>query len=680
MKYSFPFLILMLIFQPSMLYAQDWEWVLEGEGFHYLTTTSDEDGNIYAVGLGGEKATMGHESFISEKKFNLIIFSLTSHGNFTKWLCLKGDSITISEIVAQNGKVFFAGYFSGALSGEITTVSKGKSDILWGYFDFKAEQAKIFTDGSMENEFLTSIDVKGNSVLVGGNYSPGASISGTPLKGTSNSSFVIKYSIAGNYEDILDIPALKDNSQIISLRKVRAENENKVYLFCFLDGVFAFNGTNFSFSDYTNNNFLIYSFNEQILKHTEYIDPHHPLVDFKINHQQHFFRLSDFGSQHRQPTFSFREDEKYNSENILFREYGGGGSYDMIATSNGNCFHFSGNACVVSGTFSGNVLPEISGEGLFVEYISDTHNYTITTNNSRGLGATGLALNNNGEAFISGIINDQGSFGDFTVNGLGTSKRFLAKINPNIKPSPPSLKTDNLFYTAIAEIENIKISSITKNVKKIEWVFPEAYNRFGGSTPVFRYVAHPEIKYKQCGVFSAKAIISNGAGILDTINFEDFIKVVPQEISIIEQDSQLCCSLHPYFIEEYFWHLNDSLLTQEKTSCISLYKNGNYKLEVKMMALNCQSTAEADIIAATIEHQRQPSNLYLFPNPASTHFTLSLEEGPAELTIIDFTGRVVLKQSIGRNQKIDTSSLYPGIYTVQVQSGEKTSRKKLIIY
>ena len=61
-------------------------------------------------------------------------------------------------------------------------------------------------------------------------------------------------------------------------------------------------------------------------------------------------------------------------------------------------------------------------------------------------------------------------------------------------------------------------------------------------------------------------------------------------------------------------------------------------------------------------------DLMLFPNPGTTHFTLSLKPGPHTITLFDATGRVVLEQRTTEERPvIDTDDLPAGLYRIAVR-------------
>ncbi len=68
--------------------------------------------------------------------------------------------------------------------------------------------------------------------------------------------------------------------------------------------------------------------------------------------------------------------------------------------------------------------------------------------------------------------------------------------------------------------------------------------------------------------------------------------------------------------------------------------------------------------------EREEAHPRPYPNPGTDHFTLSLPTGPHVVTLLDATGRVVLRQrSTGERTSIDTAKLAPGTYVARVDEG-----------
>jgi hypothetical protein len=65
-----------------------------------------------------------------------------------------------------------------------------------------------------------------------------------------------------------------------------------------------------------------------------------------------------------------------------------------------------------------------------------------------------------------------------------------------------------------------------------------------------------------------------------------------------------------------------------------------------------------------------------YPNPGTTHFTLSLPPGPHTIILFDATGRMVFEQRTAEERPvIGTEGLPSGIYTVRMVNGNGTMHR-----
>jgi hypothetical protein len=70
----------------------------------------------------------------------------------------------------------------------------------------------------------------------------------------------------------------------------------------------------------------------------------------------------------------------------------------------------------------------------------------------------------------------------------------------------------------------------------------------------------------------------------------------------------------------------------------------------------------------------------IYPNPATNNFYAYGLVSGSQIQLLDITGKVVLTKTTSLNEeKVDISSIKPGIYFVKATSGKKVYLKKLII-
>ena len=76
------------------------------------------------------------------------------------------------------------------------------------------------------------------------------------------------------------------------------------------------------------------------------------------------------------------------------------------------------------------------------------------------------------------------------------------------------------------------------------------------------------------------------------------------------------------------------------------------------------------------------NQISLFPNPASTFFTLNNVVDGTSVNVIDVTGKVVISNSVIDSEKtmtIETANLSNGIYIIQLKNNGAVAHKKLVI-
>ena len=86
-------------------------------------------------------------------------------------------------------------------------------------------------------------------------------------------------------------------------------------------------------------------------------------------------------------------------------------------------------------------------------------------------------------------------------------------------------------------------------------------------------------------------------------------------------------------------------------------------------------------------HLSNPANeIILFPNPATNQVELKFDSQNIEWSIMSLNGLLLSKGNMNRedsNNKIDISTLNPGMYLIEIQSGsfhcEKEIHKRVII-
>jgi hypothetical protein len=71
-------------------------------------------------------------------------------------------------------------------------------------------------------------------------------------------------------------------------------------------------------------------------------------------------------------------------------------------------------------------------------------------------------------------------------------------------------------------------------------------------------------------------------------------------------------------------------------------------------------------------------SLRVYPNPLTSTLIVENGEGNSQIILTDFTGQVLLKQSMDRSATIDISRLVKGIYTLTVINGTGRTVRRIV--
>ena len=126
---------------------------------------------------------------------------------------------------------------------------------------------------------------------------------------------------------------------------------------------------------------------------------------------------------------------------------------------------------------------------------------------------------------------------------------------------------------------------------------------------------------------------------------------------------------------------NISLSTCEVQSICNYLISPNGTIEIHDNATGCNSQEEVEeACAVSVENINPEDEIYIFPNPATRQLTISSKDGTTieEVIIYNQTGQKVLVEKPVSNI-IDISQLQPGMYIIEVVSGQRKVRGKLVI-
>ena len=110
-------------------------------------------------------------------------------------------------------------------------------------------------------------------------------------------------------------------------------------------------------------------------------------------------------------------------------------------------------------------------------------------------------------------------------------------------------------------------------------------------------------------------------------------------------------------------------------------ENNKYRVLMEYNQNHNGSVLHQNCASPKVAQFSEIANFQVYPNPFSNSLTLQTEKEHGIMRIVDMTGRTLLQQSIdGLNTTIDTKTLKPGYYLIEVENGGKTQTQKIIKY
>ena len=125
-----------------------------------------------------------------------------------------------------------------------------------------------------------------------------------------------------------------------------------------------------------------------------------------------------------------------------------------------------------------------------------------------------------------------------------------------------------------------------------------------------------------------------------------------------------------------------SLSTCEVQSICDYLASPTGFIEIYNNAIGCNSLEEVEEACegVSVECINPEDEISIFPNPANKQLTISSKDGATieKIIIYNQTGQKVLQEKPANNI-IDISQLQPGMYLIEVVSGQRIIREKLMI-
>lgn len=209
-----------------------------------------------------------------------------------------------------------------------------------------------------------------------------------------------------------------------------------------------------------------------------------------------------------------------------------------------------------------------------------------------------------------------------------------------------------------------------------QWNFP-------GATPSSDTAQNPtQICYTLPGSYDVTLIATNAFG-SDTLSWLNYITVYanpPQPIITVTGGDTLCTDSG----YTYQWYYNGSTVIPGATDyCYVAIFPGSYTVQITD-SNGCIAISNPVVISGVNEINNDENIFTLYPNPSEDGvFYIDLKNyflGDVELTVLDVTGRKLLKQDLTTaSTRIDFRKNAKGVFFLQIKTGDYLINRKILV-
>lgn len=287
-----------------------------------------------------------------------------------------------------------------------------------------------------------------------------------------------------------------------------------------------------------------------------------------------------------------------------------------------------------------------------------------------------------------GVINNPDSIGvacDFVGLGVDLSPKNMGLGLPNFIASFFSSQALFLSATDTLVCQKFCLSFFDQSINNpTEWQW-----FFEGGIPSSSTDQNPSnICYNLPGTFDVMLVTTNAFG-KDTLLMPDYITVNPTPLfpSITQNGYVLTSS--PSFT--YQWQLNSADISGATNQSYTVVQTGTYTVIVGD-SNGCVNSASKFVLITGIDEVMGDADVSIFPNPSSGNFTIEITRHTASNGKMDDEFSIVVLNPLGQilfsdskrisshfKQEIDLHNLDNGIYFFNLQSGNFSLQKKIVI-
>lgn len=215
-------------------------------------------------------------------------------------------------------------------------------------------------------------------------------------------------------------------------------------------------------------------------------------------------------------------------------------------------------------------------------------------------------------------------------------------------------------------------TNLSSNASSFQWTF-------AGANPSTSTDVNPAgICYNAPGTYNV-SLIATGAGGSDTVTLNNYITVYPYPPpqGIQQVGDTLFANQGS---GTYQWYLNGILIPGATDYYYVATQSGDYNI-ICIDENGCEVESVADGVMVGLSDMRSNLNrINLYPNPVVGYLRIeNLKKGiAADIAIYNFLGEKVYAAINSHEQVVDCRLLSPGIYWIEIYSGEGIYRSKFI--
>jgi len=448
MKNTIANLVLLLIAVCAFAQAPDWQWASQAGGSgndHSKGIALDENGNCYVVGYFDSTMTFDTYSLTSSGDYDIFVAKMDANGNWL-WAAKAGGSGSdygYEIAIDDNGNSYVTGWFEGtATFGTYSLTSSGSTDIFVARIDADGNWLWATKTGGSSHDYSFGIAVDDNSncYVTGSFYGPATFGSYTINSSGARDIFVAKIDANSNWQWASQAGGSgMDIGQAIAI-----DDNGNSYVTGSFYGTVTFGTYSLTSSGGTDIFVARLDADGNWLWATQAGGSNLNIsTEIAIDDNGNCYVVGYFDSTVTFGTYSLTSSEAFDifvakidaNGNWLWAVKAGGNSDDMgiaIASDiNGNSYITGYFASTVTfGTYS---LTSSGAFDIFVAKIDANGNWLWATQAGGDNFDSGsaIAINDNGDNYMTGNFYSTATFGSYTLNSSGSSDIFVTKLNSN---------------------------------------------------------------------------------------------------------------------------------------------------------------------------------------------------------------------------------------------------------